>query len=554
MIDKYALCSLEVPEVLQPGDKVKTAGAQPAVQTILDSLERDPKYTYALCNAMGDSWFYGSNSNADWYGYNPHLDFNGLTHAWSGIGTDVEADRLQAKDWPYGYPCFYQATVYAHHRNHDPVNLGFGDVQFAYYNPVMKRVELLMRIFNEVANQKGHGSLLQRIHENQRCDVSMGARVPFDLAECCTDWEAVKSAWATYDPRKHKHPGVAILAYHRGVRPIRGLAVTRNDYCSCFRAARNRVMPDGAKRFVYNDFPRFFDISIVHVGADRTAKVYWFLGASKTYGPSINLGGLLDTLLDQKVASMDKSIEGAVATVIGDEATTPEIDFTAILGDNTKPSGIKELLSTAAALGILLTPGEFASLVLPALSSKERVAAKVKTFDPGHGGVDDTYKVGPEHLRSGLLVALRALAEERSSYAPFLEKRARPTSKLAVGARPRTPGGEKIASLYNGYRISVLEQAGDLAAKGFEGVPGEKQAQNGLAGLLLGVAPLVHLVSAHLRRERDDGKQLGTMASFLADHPTFLSLATLGAAIRLVMLQEGGGLLGAAAKVLQARK
>ena len=117
-----------------PGSGVKTAGLLPAVQSFIDSLRPDPAYTYVLANAMGYSEYYGANSNKDWYGYEPILDFNGLLHAWDGIGTDVVADKIRGKTWPYGYPCFYNAAVYAHHKNTDPVQLGFGEVIFAFAN------------------------------------------------------------------------------------------------------------------------------------------------------------------------------------------------------------------------------------------------------------------------------------------------------------------------------------------------------------------------------------------------------------------------------------
>jgi intein/homing endonuclease len=167
---------------VRPGLAVKTASALgPGTQQLIDSLRPDPRYTYVLCNAMGHSQYYGANSNKDWYGHNPHIDFDGLLNAWPEIGKNIEADRMKGKGWPYGYPCFYDAAVYAHHKNTDPQGLGFGDVIYAGTNPVMKRVELVLRVFNEEAVRKGHTSILSRIRAGERVDVSMGAKVPFDL-------------------------------------------------------------------------------------------------------------------------------------------------------------------------------------------------------------------------------------------------------------------------------------------------------------------------------------------------------------------------------------
>src|SRR5690606_5481393 len=109
-------------------------------------------------------------------------------------------------------------------------------------------------------------------------DVSMGSKVPFDTCSITLDWKLYREAEATFNPKKHKHPGVAILEFHNDLkrrtgRGIRGLSVTRSDYSDYCLNRMNQILPDGRKVFVYNDFPRFFDISFVFIGADRTAKV-----------------------------------------------------------------------------------------------------------------------------------------------------------------------------------------------------------------------------------------------------------------------------------------
>jgi hypothetical protein len=49
---------------------------------------------------------------------------------------------------------------------------------------------------------------------------------------------------------------------------------TRNDYCACVKQiGMGRVLDDGRRIGVYNYHPRFFDISFVFIGADKTAKV-----------------------------------------------------------------------------------------------------------------------------------------------------------------------------------------------------------------------------------------------------------------------------------------
>lgn len=549
MLVKYARSEATQLELLEPGDRVKTAGAMPAVQRVLDGLKPDKAYTYALVNAMGYSEFYGSNSNADWYGYCPELDFNGLLHAWPDIGHDLETDRMKGRGWPYGYPCFYGASVYAHHKNTSPTELGFGDVQYVFANPQMKRVELLLRIFNEEARKKGHLNIVERIVAGERCDVSMGAKIPFDGCSVCLDWDRVREARKTFDPKRHVHWGIAVLEQHR-LRPIRGLAVTSKDYCSHLRTQRNAVLGDGRKVFMYNIFPRFFDISCVFIGADRTARVMWHMADAfrddapiPRSEPMSLATGLIDTLLaktaSHKAAELDKEITGTVEAVLNDSETAPEFRFD-LLGREPR-----SLLSSAAALGILLSPPEFSRLL----------GGDGSGFSTATSKIDDAMAVDRRLVDAEVLQALRSLVPERSGFKPFVGPRIQHLSlQLSLPVTASEDSTDKIASLYNGYRLSVLESAEKLATAArtllIEEPTPSKTAESPLAPLLLGAAPMVHLVAAHLRQKRDEGQQLGNMASLLAENPTFISLAVLGAGIRVAMAAESGGLLPSALRLI----
>jgi hypothetical protein len=543
MLTKRAISESVQVELLNPGDRVKTAGAMPQVQRVLDALRPESAYTYALVNAMGYSEYYGTNSNADWYGYCPETDQNGLLHAWPDIGRDLETDRMKGRDWPYGYPCFYGAAVYAHHKNTCPVQLGFGDVRYVFANPEMKRVELLLRIHNEEARKKGHLNIIERIRAGERCDVSMGAKIPYDHCSVCTDWDAVRRALATFDPVRHKHPGLAVLEQHKK-QAIRGTAVTAADYCSHLRSQRNQVLPDGRKIFMYNTYPRFFDISCVFIGADRTARVMWHLAGDYREDAPIPqplqaARGALDAFLAKtasKQAELDKEIpDGVIERVLTDSDTAPEVRFDLL---NQDPHA---LLSSAAALGIVLSPTEFQRLL----------GGSGSPFSTATSKIDNSLAVSPRHLDEKLLAALTELVPQRSAFRPFVEPRITTISgqiRISLGCNDHDE--EKLAALYNGYRLSVLEAGEKLAERAsshlIDDPLGLKTATHPLAALLLGMAPVVHLVAAHLRRKQDEGQQLGTMASLIAENPTFISLAALGAGIRVAMAAESGGLLPAA--------
>lgn len=80
---------------------------------------------------------------------------------------------------------------------------------------------------------------------------------------------------------------------------------TRKDYCNCIRfIGMNKILDDGRRIGVINTYPRFFDISFVFIGADKTAKVMcklasglWVpqsvLDAEELYGTSEDDGQLV---------------------------------------------------------------------------------------------------------------------------------------------------------------------------------------------------------------------------------------------------------------------
>jgi hypothetical protein len=137
----------------------------------------------------------------------------------------------------YGHGTFYHAHPFKHHANKDPEK-AFGDVVLSAWNPGMKRVELVLALDKDQALRLNAIDVIEKIEAGEFPDVSMGCKVPFDQCTICG----------------HK-------------------SRTRADYCEHARTMMNKIMPDGTKVGVINWFPRFFDLSFVIIGADRTAKV-----------------------------------------------------------------------------------------------------------------------------------------------------------------------------------------------------------------------------------------------------------------------------------------
>jgi hypothetical protein len=211
----------------------KTAGAAPfsdwetgeALRGYIQKItpEDRKQYVYVLVNALGAGEYFGPNINADYF-------------PW-------EALAHQGKD--YGYQTFLNAHAFQHHANKDPAR-AFGIPVLSVLNRGMKRVELVIRLDREQARAQGADPVIARIERGEFPDVSMGCKVPFDVCSICG----------------HK-------------------SKTRDDYCQHMRPPEemrgifgpNRILSDGRKIYVVNTLPRFFDISFVFIGADKTAKV-----------------------------------------------------------------------------------------------------------------------------------------------------------------------------------------------------------------------------------------------------------------------------------------
>jgi hypothetical protein len=257
-------------EIFQPGEMEKAAEffsmgktaapMLPQVQAYLDKLKPDSQRIYVLVNALGAGEFWGSNINGDYF---------------------PEASLIH-KGPVYGYETFYGAFPYKHHVNKDP-SKAFGKVELAAWNDAMKRVELVVMIDRKRAEMFGATDVCDKLDHGLFPDVSMGCKVPYDLCSKCLDWKKYRQAQATFDPSRHRSVGVAVLEFHKK-NPIRGLSVTRNDYCEHLKGMLNKILADGTKIYAINDYPRFFDISFVFIGADKTAKVMAKLAMAHTGG------------------------------------------------------------------------------------------------------------------------------------------------------------------------------------------------------------------------------------------------------------------------------
>jgi len=214
---------------------IKEAGSlMPQIRQWMSAYKPDSGKIAVLVNAMGASEYWGQNVNGDIFP-EAALIHDCRNHKEQAHPYDDHTGKIIPV---YGYWTFLNAFPFVHHRNKDP-SRAFGHVALAVWNPRMHRVELIVIIDKALAMQHGAQDVVDRILAGEFPDVSMGCRVPYDVCTIC------------------------------GNR-----SKTRNDYCTCIKEiGMGRILDDGRRIGVINCHPRFFDISFVFIGADKTAKV-----------------------------------------------------------------------------------------------------------------------------------------------------------------------------------------------------------------------------------------------------------------------------------------
>ena len=481
----------------------------PEVSRYISALRPRPDAQYVLLNAMGAGEYWGSNINGDHF---PEASLIHCPNDWTG---NPLLDKPKAENWGYGFPTFYFAHPYAHHRNKDATR-AFGEVELAAWNPRMKRVELVARVDEDKCQKFGGTGVWDKLKAGQYPDVSMGCKVPYDTCSICLDWDTYRKAQAMFVPGKDKTPGDAVLRYHKELQKkngkgIRGVSITRADYCDHAKKQMNRILPDGRKVFVYNDYPKFFDISFVFIGADKTAKTMmkiagdgrmWSLPSAElaeklgyAEGDSELFSALAPEGTYEKVASVSE--EALKLAFFGKDAksksseitkdvvpsqfagkavpalTRNEPDLPDSLLDALGASPLESALSTPSALGMVLRPREFQRVILIQMGQRplaDRLDAENMVFPR----VEDSLPLpmGPQFFSPLLARMLAPMMGARSGFGPSIEKRvviisATPTEKSAASSSHSSGLLHKIGAAYNAYRadlMNLVAHAQDLVA------------------------------------------------------------------------------------------
>lgn len=233
--------------------------------------------------------------------------------------------------------------VYRHHINKDPER-SLGRVIFSYYNPEMHRVELIVEMDKEKATD-----IVERLEKGDFPAVSMGCRVPWD--ECSICGNRAKSTAL---------------------------------YCEHLTKYKNYVYPNGQKVYAINRMPRFFDISIVTIPADRTAGIISRISSNTNANKNLlEKAASMDTYSEDnsvKLASIDvyseikKNISAKIESISSDPKMLIKNTQGKLPEEKLKKLAeypLNEVLSTMNILRIFPLKEDFQKLALYCAGKKE---------------------------------------------------------------------------------------------------------------------------------------------------------------------------------------
>jgi hypothetical protein len=352
------------------------------LSTFLSDFKPLPGKTYVQLNALGSSEYWGSNVNGDAFPESALL-FKGASH---------------------GYKTFEKfAHVYQHHVNKDPAK-SIGSVKCAAYNPAMHRVELLV----EIDNVKGK-DLVEKIAEGEFPEWSMGCKVPYDVCSRCGN-KAAKVAF----------------------------------YCKHLKSEMNKIGEDGKRNCAINLHPKFFDISHVWVGADKTAKMLRKVASAKQLVPSAVLGEMFYGEDGEEEKTAGKYAEMAKEVPL--EASEAEPRLEKMLGqlqayEPAMPKRVlgklasyplADTLSTLSYAGVVLKPGEFQRLVLEKqgmakvaddLDARGIQFVKLSDDDVDWETVRDEGLISPERVKVAVFSEFKDFVPHRSIWEGHIHDR-----------------------------------------------------------------------------------------------------------------------------------
>lgn len=370
----------------------------PQIEQYIRTAEGTPGKTTLLIDAMGAGEFYGSNVNGDYF----------------------SRAALEHKGRDYGHETFmHYAYPFRHHVNKDPAR-AYGDkVILASYDPHMHRVLLIVRI-----DDKKCRDILDDMEQGNYADVSMGAKVPFDRCSICGN-----------------------------------KAKSRGQYCPHLRYQMNKILQDGRRVFAHNDYPKFFDISFVTIGAEKASHVLKKVAGvavpeiiSSAKAAEIHYG----KLAQDKKADIEKDVPSQPAANIQGATTADKAKMNTFMAqagqvkaqepelppqvlDQLGGFPLRKILGTIAAMGIDLRPQEFQRIILVkqgAAALADQLESRRLVFDESNPGPmpawgNEIANLGSDDVSEKVAMVIAPFLQDRSCYPEILLSRLQRMTKSA---------------------------------------------------------------------------------------------------------------------------
>lgn len=401
-------------QLLHPATLEKTASlVHPLIKQAAADLPPRQDGIWVLVNAVSAGEYWGPNTNGDFF-------------SEESLKFACDLSLICPRERDYGHKTFEKyAFPYRHHVNKDTGKSVGERVKLAIWNDDMKRVELIHFLrrdseFDEFGDiiKVGAPDLVKEIEDGSEVSVSMGCKVAYDICSKCAN----------------KAKNISL-------------------YCDHLKYAMSQVLPDGSQIYALNPFPRFFDLSYVLRGAEKTAKVlknlslnakevmktasnttYFFVAeglekaASENRGyclPSAYFAEMLKSASLQAKSAVDKSGEIKKKVTSGPAKITGSGDFAIpLLRSLEQPLpdkmltrlasyALTEACSTMAGMGMKLHPAEMKRIIIIKIQGGAR---------PDDIGAP---KIDPQHIRLSLAQLLKSQSEKRSSFREPLRRRVR---------------------------------------------------------------------------------------------------------------------------------
>jgi hypothetical protein len=447
----------------------KTAGSgySPELLKAIMSIQKKPSLYYVVINAMGSYEVWGDNGNGDAF---PEA---GLVHK------SLRTDMLTKED--YGYKTFeYYAHFFKHHVN-KPDSPRYGEVVFSHWNDKIHRVELVVGIDKEKSSE-----IIIALEKGDPVAVSIGVKVPYD--RCCICGNKAKT-------RKE---------YCKHAKGYMGMIID-NSLARQWSIELGKTILPGSKVFVFNDYPRGFDISHVYVGADKTSFILTKAASSGVVTLSVDIAdamGITDAMVDKmayvsKTGEMDKEIsadgpsdiDGLMAptskSIIIRKAlreklnklieAEPEIPAET-LNSMASTVPVKNILSTMVGMGIHPKPREFQRIILVSIGKgddADRFDRDNVVFDQSENCGCMQPDISTPNFMDGIGKILLPFLFSRSGYTVDSREGPSPTSSaggiVEVSKTASSADLDQIAAMYAGLKMKAngytLSQIGEVLSK-----------------------------------------------------------------------------------------